>query len=313
MQLAKTLLKIWALRVWIAVGAVLSVAAAVVSMSTLHAKVYSTASTQMVVDASRSALGDARVDLTPYTTRAFVFARLMTTSQALQYIGHAANIPGNLIAASGPTELAGPQATHTPAAAQGVQLTSSPARYTLNFLQNPALPTVDVYAEAPTTKQAIALANGAVTGFAAYINYLDNQSSVPAGQRIVIRQAGSATGGVVDPGAGAALAAIIFVVVLALWCALVLFVTNLRAHLRLAHVSRNSREAAAANFAHPSPPVPADAPLNAREAQNPTSGGDVDDYVLRGATSSYGGGDFGEARRFSWARRRVPDDVRADD
>ena len=122
MELAKTLLKLWSLRVWIAVGAVIALLASVASLTLLPSKVYATASTQLVVDAPRSALGDAQKDLTPYTARAFVFARLMTTPQALQYIGQAAGVPGNLISASGPTELTGTQATHAPTAVQGTQL-----------------------------------------------------------------------------------------------------------------------------------------------------------------------------------------------
>ena len=301
MGLAKTLLRIWALRVWIAVGAVLALAAAAASLTMLHSEVYATASTQMVVDAPRSALGDAGEDLTPYTARAFVFARLMTTPQALQYIGQAAGLPGNLIAASGPIELTGPQATHAPTATQGIQLTSAPAHYTLNFLQNPQLPTVDVYAEAPTTKQAIALANGAVTGFATYITNLSNQSSVPAGQRIAIRQAGSATGGIVDPGASKSLAAIIFMVVFALWCALVLFVTNLRAQLRIARADRLTLDAASAaggmaNSSSSSSSPRADDPVAAPESAEP-SAADSGEYVLSSATSSNGAGDPEEGRR----------------
>ncbi len=234
MELAKTVLKMWSLRFWLAIGAVLAIGAALASMTLMHSKVYASASTQMIVDAPQTALGDAEEDLTPYTARAFVFARLMTTPKALQYIGQAAGLPGNLIAASGPTELTGPQATHAPTATAGIQLTAPPVHYSLNFLQNPQLPTVDIYSQAPTTKQAIALANGAVRGFAAYIEYLDNQSAVPAGKRIAIRQLGAATGGVVDPGAKKSVALIIFVLVFGLWTVGALRISTLRAHIRLA-------------------------------------------------------------------------------
>ena len=297
MELARILLKLWALRVWIIVGIVLAGAVVAISLPRLGSNVYSSASTQMIVDAPRSALGDAREDLTPYTARAVVFARLMTDPQALQYIGQAAGIPGNLIAASGPTELTGPQATHAPTAAQGGQLTAAPARYKLNFLQNPALPTVDVYAEAPTTKQAIALANGAVTGFSGYINNLENQSSVPAGQRITIRQAGSATGGVVDPGASKGLALMIFVVVLALWCGLVLLVTNVRAQLRAVRAGRGSLDAAADTVAHSSHPRHVDSPLTVSDTADSSSDGNVGKPLVRSAASSNGAGDPSEARR----------------
>ncbi len=301
MELAKTLLKLWSLRVWIAVGAVIALLASVASLTLLPSKVYATASTQLVVDAPRSALGDAQKDLTPYTARAFVFARLMTTPQALQYIGQAAGVPGNLISASGPTELTGTQATHAPTAVQGTQLTSAPARYTLNFLQNPQLPTVDVYAKAPDTKRAMALANGAVSGFAAYITYLDNQSGVPAGQRIDIRQLGSATGGVVDPGASKALAFLIFVFVLALWCGLVLFATNLRAHMRLAREERRAPDAAAASTGVDFMPAArqVDFPPAMREFEERPDD-DVHDRGRPDAPPSNGTEDPDENRRRAW-------------
>jgi hypothetical protein len=250
MELAKTLLKMWSLRFWLAIGAVLAIGAALASMTLMHSKVYASASTQMIVDAPQTALGDAEEDLTPYTARAFVFARLMTTPQSLQYIGQAAGLPGNLIAASGPTELTGPQATHAPTATAGIQLTAPPVHYSLNFLQNPQLPTVDIYSQAPTTKQAIALANGAVRGFAAYIEYLDNQSAVPAGKRIAIRQLGAATGGVVDPGAKKSVALIIFVLVFGLWTVGALRISSLRSHIRLA---RTQRTHASPNGGSPAP------------------------------------------------------------
>lgn len=313
MTLAKTLLKLWSLRLWLGIGALVALIAAVASFTLIHSPVYSTATTQMIVDAPVSVIGDPKEDMTPYLTRAFVFARLMTTPAALQYIGHAAGIPGNLIAASGPIELAGdgaPQATHSPAAPSGLVLKSSAPVYKLNLLQNPQLPTVDVYAQAPTTRKAIALANGAVTGFGAYVNNLDNQSAVPDGQRLVIRQAGSATGGVVDPGASKSLALIIFVLVFTLWCLVVLFVTNLPSQLRSARESSSS-EPAVGSFgaATPSPPYQESSFVASESAPRATHG-DVAEYALRSATSSNGTGDpdaIGE--RLS----RQPDRVRDDD
>jgi hypothetical protein len=92
---------------------------------------------------------------------------------------------------------------------------------------------VDVYADAPTTAQAIALANGAVTGFAKLVNQLP-ANSVPQSQRVEIRQLGSATGAMVDASASKSTAVLVFVGVFALWCCLVLFASRLRANLRSA-------------------------------------------------------------------------------
>ena len=201
MTLARILLKLWKLRLWVGIGVVLAVVAAVGSVATSHSTVYANASTQMLVDSPASALANAGADLTGYSARANVFARLMTSDEALRYIGQAAGIPGNLIDANGPVEINGsPTATHAPVAIKGGKNLPFPAIYKLSFVQNPDLPTVDVYAQAPTTAQAIALANGAVTGFANFVNQLDG-NNVPLGKRIEVRQLGAATGGMVDPGA----------------------------------------------------------------------------------------------------------------
>ena len=199
-----------------------------------HSTVYSTASTQMLVDSPSSALANSGVDLTGYDARANVFARLMTSDEALRYIGQAAGIPGNLIAANGPIETNGSMAaTHSPVQIRGGKDLPFPATYKLSFVQNPDLPTVDVYAQAPTTAQAISLANGAVTGFANLIKELDASSVAPA-KRIEVRQLGGATGGIVDSGASKKMTLLVFVAVLAIWCGMLLFVSRLRAQLRAA-------------------------------------------------------------------------------
>lgn len=165
MELALALLRLWERRIWVAIGAVLAVAAGVAGMSAFKSTAYSSASTQMVVDAPKSALGNLQTSLLPFTNRAVVFARLMVSPEALTYIGQDAGIPGNEIAAQGPAEIGAPQAIHNPSTVKNGKLVVPKSKFILRFDQNPQLPTVDIYSQAPTTRQAIALANGAVTGF----------------------------------------------------------------------------------------------------------------------------------------------------
>jgi hypothetical protein len=234
MKFAEILLKAWTLRRWMGLCALVALAVAVASLTVFKSTVYASASTQMLVDSPQSALGDSRTDLTGFTARAVVYARLMTTPEALAYIGQAAGVPGNLIEASGPTELDGPNAVHAPTALHGGQVVSPTAAYKLNFDQNPELPTVDIYADAPTVRQAIALANGAVKGFGTYVDGLENQTGVPASQRVEVRQLGSATGGIVDPSSAKTIAILIFCIVFLVGALVVFFVHNLRDQLRLA-------------------------------------------------------------------------------
>jgi hypothetical protein len=238
LTLARTLLKLWTLRLWVGLGVVVAGVAAVAMFAMSHSTVYSIASTQMLVDSPNSALANSNTLLAGYVARAGVFARLMTSDEALRYIGTAAGINGNLIEATGPIEINGsPTATHVPSAMENGQALPASKTYKLTFVQNPSLPTVEVFASAPTTAQAVALANGAVTGFASFVNQL-NAGNVSAGNRIEIRQLGQATGGVVDPAASKSIALLAFVAVFAIWCWFVLFVSRLRANLRAAKRGR---------------------------------------------------------------------------
>jgi hypothetical protein len=231
---ARILLKLWSKRLWLGIGVLVAGIAAVGSVETSHSIVYASASTQLLVDSPDSALANASVDLTGYLNRASAFARIMTSNEVLQYIGKAAGINGNEIDATGPIEINGlPALTHAPVAIVDGQDVAAPAIYKLSFVQNPSLPTIEVDADAPTTKQAIALANGAVAGFANFVNQL-NANNVPQSQRIDIRQLGQATGGMVDASASKSIGLLVFVAVFALWCWIVLFASRLKANLRAA-------------------------------------------------------------------------------
>lgn len=256
MTLATTLLKLWSLRLWVGIGVLVGGIAAVGSFAIAHSTVYATASTQMLVDSPDSALANANTLLDGYVARAGVFARLMTSDEALQDIGKAAGVNGNLIEATGPTEINGsPVATHAPVTIGNSALPAAKT-YKLTFVQNPSLPTVDVYASAPTTAQAIALANGAVTGFATFVNQL-NPGKLPQSEAVEIRQLGQATGGIVDPTASKSTALLVFVAVFAIWCWLVLFVSRQRANLRAAKEGHADADLASAtpepHFPEPDP------------------------------------------------------------
>ncbi len=232
MELALALMRLWERRIWLAIGVVVAVAAGFGGMVAFKSTVYSSASTQMVVDSPKSALGNMQTSLIPFTNRAVVFARLMVSPEALDYIGQQAGIPGNEIAAQGPAEIGAPQATHNPSAIKDGKIVIPSSKFILRFDQNPELPTVDIYSQAPTTRQAIALANGAVTGFAKYLNILDGETNVPDQQRVQIRQLGSAQGGEVNPSSGKEIAVLLALMMFVVWCFGMLFAIRLRANLR---------------------------------------------------------------------------------
>ena len=68
----------------------------------------------------------------------------------------------------------------------------------------------------------MALANASAAALAQYVATLAKTGNTPPAQRVVIRQLGSASGGVVDGGISKSIAFLTFVVVFFLWCVLVL-------------------------------------------------------------------------------------------
>lgn len=226
MELAQALLLLWRRRLWVALGLVVALGVGVISTRLLKQQVYSEASTQLIVESPRAPLGNAGAALTPFTSRASVFAELMATHPAVVEIAKAAGIPADQIVATGPASITGGAPVSSAAAPDGKQ---PDVPYKLILDQDPTLPTVDVYARAPTTPQAIDLANAAVKGFDNYLHTLEGQTPIASGQRVEIHQLGGSIGGVVDPGASKKIAAVLVLLVLIVWCALILLVERVRA------------------------------------------------------------------------------------
>lgn len=306
MTFARTLLRLWKLRLWLGLGVLLAGAAAFGSVATSHSTVYASAQTQLLVDSPDSALANASIDLTGYLNRAGAFARMMTSNEALQYIGKAAGIPGSEIDATGPIEINGlPSVTHAPVAIVNGQDVAAPAIYKLSFVQNPSLPTVEVYADAPTTGQAIALANGAVTGFSSFINQL-NANNVPQSQRVEIRQLGQASGGMVDASASKSTALLVFVAIFGLWCWIILFASSLKGNLRAARQGVADPQAVADPFVVATDPLlpiasPAIADKLVRFA--PAAEAEGTDAVRNGAVTN--GTVNGRSPHRAWANPRI--------
>jgi hypothetical protein len=229
--MARTLIRLWQLRLFVALGLVLAAVVGVGSMKLLHKQVYASASTQLLVGAPSAAVGNAATDLSGAEALAPIYAQLLTSDQVLTSVGKAAGIPGNLIEAVGPLQVDGaPQTIRMPNAAPGEPTPTGKPQYILNLTQNPELPTIEVYTQAPTTKQAIALANAAGTGLTAFLT--EQAASGATTKRVSVTQLGPATGGVVDPGAGKSIAVIAFAAVFLIWCGLLLWITRVATEIR---------------------------------------------------------------------------------
>jgi hypothetical protein len=217
-------------RLALAIGVLVAVVAAVFSVYRLDGTTlkprslqYSSASTRVFVDTSSSVLGNLSQSFEPLQSRATVYANFMASPTVLNLIGQRVGLSGSQIYAAGPVDPQVPRIVQEPTAVQrNVEITGETTPYRLNFNSDPNLPTIGIYAQAPTTKQAIGLADASVTSLEQYVGSLESADHIPQQSRIVIRQLGEANGGVVDGGISKALAVMVFLAVFVLWCVLML-------------------------------------------------------------------------------------------
>jgi hypothetical protein len=230
MELARTLKTLWTRRRLVALGALVAALAALLSVYRFglfppsvesRTNVFATSSTQLLVDAPDSAFADLANDLTPLETRASVFARFLATPAAIELIARDANLPADAIEAQGPYDINLPVIQQEPTAEQrSSQIIGEGALYRLRFENNPVLPIVAVFAQAPTEDEAAALANAVPRALRTYVGQIQARQDTPEERRVVIRKLGDAKGGVVNQGANVQIAALVFFVVFGAWCML---------------------------------------------------------------------------------------------
>jgi hypothetical protein len=230
MELAQTLNILWSRRRLVALGALIAAIAAFLSVYSIsllppslssRTNVFATASTQILVDTPDSAFADLADDLTPLETRAAVFARFLATPVALEEIARDTGLPLSSIAAQGPYDVNLPTIEQEPTEGQrSSQIIGEGALYRLRFENNPVLPIVSVFAQAPTEEEARRLAIAAPRALSDYIDRLQAQQQTPADRQVVIRRLGDARGGVVNESANVQIAALVFLVVFGAWCML---------------------------------------------------------------------------------------------
>jgi len=236
-DLADILLQLWRRRV--AVAAVIALAAliaiatayriSVLPPSVSHRSVESgTAQTQILVDYPRSSVADLNRDFAPLQARAQVLSQLMTTAPVIDRIAKIAKVPVASIQATTDTStLNVPSAEVEPSAVTRANDINGENRvYRLTFRAEPDQPTITVSGQGPTAADAMRISNAAAQGAAAWVRDTQLRQLVPDGRRTQLTQLGAATGGTVNSGASRILAVLVFVVILAIGCLLVLLIGN---------------------------------------------------------------------------------------
>jgi hypothetical protein len=240
MEFVRVLRELSKRRLLLAIGVLVAIVAATFSVYRLdglklksRSLQYSSASTQVLVDSPSSVLGNLSQSFEPLTARALVYANFLASPAVLNLVGKHVGISGEQIYAAGPVDAALPRVEQEPTALKrNVEITGETNPYRLSFNSDPRLPTIDIYAQAPTTPQAIALADASIVGLQEYVTSLENTDRVPNHSRVTIRQLGRANGGVVDGGISKALAVLVFFGVFLLWCVLILVGTRFREYWR---------------------------------------------------------------------------------
>ncbi|HTR73917.1 MAG TPA: hypothetical protein VMH33_01495 [Solirubrobacterales bacterium] len=230
MEPARNLKVLWQRRRLVVLGALLAAVAATLSVCTVglfppsltsRTNVFATASSQILVDTPDSAFADLSYELEPLEARAAVFARFLANPAALGLISRQSGIPADEIEAQGPYEMNLPLTQQEPTAGKrSTQIIGEGALYRLRFESNPDLPIISVFAQAPTEKEAVRLADAAPLALRAYVERLQERQVTPPKDRVEIRPLGRATGGVVNAGADTEIAVLVFLVVFVGWCIL---------------------------------------------------------------------------------------------
>lgn len=232
MEPARTLKTLWHRRRLVAVGALVALLAALLSVYRVglfppslesRTNVFASASTQILVDTPDSAFADLSYDLEALDARASVFARFLASPAAVALIAREAKLPFGAIEAQGPFELNVPEVQQAPTAERrSSQIIGEGALYRLRFENNPSLPIVTVFAQAPSREEAATLAAAAPAALRDYIDRIQVHQGTPRGRRVEIRQLGKADGAIVNQGANLQIATLVFVIVLGGWCMLLI-------------------------------------------------------------------------------------------
>ncbi len=262
MEIAE-ILKIFRVR-WLASLAivVLAVGAAVAVRMSVSSVPTGAATVQILVDSPDSALANLSQETVPLTTRASVFAQVMTSAAVLEDIAASAKVPVSQITAQGP--YSGPGValdTITPSEARGPQLLAQTVKYRLTFVAQTNEPVVTASVQGPNAADAALVARSIYPGVQNYVSTLQAQSATPVQHRVTIRQLGPPQAGSVNSSARSTLMVAAFLGVLLLGSLLLLTIESIR---------RRAADTAALQ-AEQIPDFEDHLPLYRQPAPNPTS------------------------------------------
>jgi hypothetical protein len=224
-----------------------------------------TASTHVVVDRARSPIADTRAetgDFDSLARRSVLLGELMTSRRVLEYVGRRAGVPAEQIAGFSPVTSDVPAVFKEPDSERRAdEIARSTAPYRLNVQSSPALPTLDVYAQAPTPAAARRMASAAVAGLRDYLRAVAAEHGADPEAQVRLVELGAPRGGVVNGGAAPEIAVFTFLVVFAISSGLLAIVVRARRGWLAAAAAE--RDVGRTGAPAPSAPPPATGPPGA--------------------------------------------------
>jgi capsular polysaccharide biosynthesis protein len=229
MELAE-IFRIFRARWWATLAIVVfAISVAAIVRVTVSSVPTGAATVQILVDSPDSALANLSQETVPLTTRASVFAQVMTSVAVLEDIAHSAGIPVSQITAQGPYSGPG-QALDviTPSEARANQLQSQTVKYRLTFVAQTNEPVVTASVQGPNATTAARVASSIFPGVQHYVSALQEQSATPLQHRVTIRQLGPPQAGPVNSSARSTLMAAALLGVLVIGLLVLLGIESLR-------------------------------------------------------------------------------------
>jgi capsular polysaccharide biosynthesis protein len=199
--------ELWRRWYFVLLAIVIAAGAAFMVLSKEDSKPEAEGSIQVLVDSANSPIANARRDLTGFTARAAVFARVMSGGNVIRQVAKAAHVPVNQIDVAGPMPLPG----QAPGISEG---NPHELPYRIEITQQTELPIITVSTHAPTVAAARALAAAAPEAISDEVESIQDQQETPEGRRVEFRTLGPAEAAPVDNSSGKKIAAGIFIVLL---------------------------------------------------------------------------------------------------
>jgi hypothetical protein len=234
------------------------------------------ASSQILVDSPASTLveGADGGTLTTLSTRARVYAQYLSSLEARDQISKISGVPARVISLSGPFSTDIPRNTYQnqPSEARANDILKEGAGYRLIFDAQDGVPIITVSAQAPTAQAAIGIARAAFVALKQYVDKLRIEADavpvtpLPKGVTaapvtpdpgVTVRQLGAPEGGTIGAGNSKILMIFVFILVLALGCALIAILPGMARHWRLLDRAERLVDGLGDEVAGPSAPSPA--------------------------------------------------------